>query len=393
MGDVSEYLKWRGDLGFDQDPLNEVDGLIFSILAYMDFSALFSKAEDRKSVVLNEIVEELEGACQKMREDDMPFLKDIPGFFTLAANTKRFGEVSVSRHVSQLDMEKAKQFSATVFSLNNKVHVAAFRGTDDSVAGWKEDMEMGYKSAVPAQQEGKVYLKEAMEEMEGVFYPVGHSKGGNLAIYAAACLPEEKKDFIGKIYNYDGPGFHLAFIQSDEYKSILDRVVTVLPESSVVGVLLEQKGRYKVIRCATDLALMQHNPFLWMLEGNSFVEAGKLSKTSRDIGETIQSWIQKLSAEDQEAFVNALFSVLEKAGIQRFAQMSDDVFSSALEILKAYSKTDGETKQHIKKVVDMLWDQGGKTLKRNITAEIGAVMEKNKKLLTKNKEEKNGGRG
>ena len=175
MGSVMDYLLWRGDLEFDRDPVNEVDGLIFSILSYMDLEGAFAGKSKEEGIRLRDAINNLEDACRIMREEDLPFLKDIPDFLGAAAKTKRFGNIVLSHYEEQLDPQRTKQFSAITYTLKERLCVVAFRGTDDSLAGWKEDLEMGFKSEVPAQLEGKRYLTERVEELEGTFYVVGHS--------------------------------------------------------------------------------------------------------------------------------------------------------------------------------------------------------------------------
>lgn len=389
MGTIVDYLNWRGDLTFSQDPFNEVDGLVLAILSYMDFTPVFAQISDPKERTLLQGTPLLHAVGEQMKESELPFLKDIPDFFKNAAATKRFGTLLLKEYVHQLDPEITKQFSATIFTGGPNVQVVAFRGTDDSVAGWKEDLEMSFKSHVPAQIEGRRYLTQQIVQLKGPVHLVGHSKGGNIAIYAAATLPKDAKGNIKTIYNYDGPGFHQEFVDSAQYKSVVRRVETILPESSVVGVLLEQKTRYKAVRCGTGLALMQHNPFLWNVLGKSFEQADSLSKKSKGIQSTIQTWLRQLTTEEQKSFIDALFSVLEEAGIQRFSDATKDAFASAQGILKAYGKLDDEKKEHVKKVLDILWEEGGKTLTLQWATDLGVFIEKNRrKLIGKNPQKK-----
>lgn len=388
MGSLLDYLSWRGDLTFSQDPFNEVDGLVLAILAYMDFTPVFTQISDPVERTLSRGSSFLKSIGEQMKQDDLPFLKDVPEFLERAARTNRFGSIALKEYIHQLDPEKTKQFSATIFSAEPSIHVVSFRGTDDSVAGWKEDLEMSFKSHVPAQIEGRRFLTEQIPSLDGEVYLVGHSKGGNIAIYAAATLPVERKKPIKTIYNYDGPGFHEEFVESSHYRSIVDRVETILPESSVVGVLMEQKTRYRAVNCATGLALMQHNPFLWNVLGNTFEAAGSLSKKSKGIQSTVQTWLRQLTPDEQKTFIDALFSVLDEAGIRRFSDVTKDAFSSAQGILKAYGKLDDEKKEHMKKVLDMLWDEGGKTLTLQLATDLGVFIEKNRRKLIRRNEKK-----
>ncbi|MBF7095563.1 DUF2974 domain-containing protein [Alkalibacter mobilis] len=375
MNNISEYIKWRGDLTFAQDPLNEIDGLVFSIIAYSDFKYIVSGVND--TITLREAADRFFDEKDISHLKEVPFLKDIPEFLYLVSRCNRFKDLLLSNYVEETDMEETVQFCAVTFTLPDGSHFIAFRGTDDSLVGWKEDLNMSFLEEVPAQAEGVVYTDEIMEQLRGDFVVGGHSKGGNIAVYSAIRCNETIKDRIKKIYNYDGPGFHETVIQSSEYKKAVEKVLTYLPESSIVGLMLEQKAKYKVVK-SSGLALMQHDPFIWKVEGKTFLYGKELSKKSKDINDTIKAWLKHLNQEERAGFVDALFSILEETGVSTIGEMNKEKFSVAFGMIKAYTNLESNAKEHLKTVMDILIEESQRTFKNSIGADIQSFFRKDK---------------
>ena len=40
MSNILEYIKWRGDLSFKQDEINEIDIIIFARVSYLPFKSI-----------------------------------------------------------------------------------------------------------------------------------------------------------------------------------------------------------------------------------------------------------------------------------------------------------------------------------------------------------------
>lgn len=263
MQTIFDYLDWRGDLTFQKDPFNEVDNLVLSVLSYMEFEGVVPGEGVRGGISLAEAAEHFKAP----KEDPEPvynkeFYNNLPKLLLGCAQTERFKDLQLSHYVNEVDFEKTKQFSALVFSQNWRTHFIAFSGTGETLAGWKEDLQMSFKSAVPAQKQAATYTKKAMSDMPGRFMLGGHSKGGNLAVFAAANLPKHMQRRLTAIYNNDGPGFQSKVINSTGYQNIVEKVNTYLPKSSVVGMILEHSGDYKVVG-SFETGIMQHDAFSW----------------------------------------------------------------------------------------------------------------------------------
>jgi hypothetical protein len=371
-----DYLKWRGDLSFSQDPFNEIDNLILSILCYNDFAGIVPSVGQAESITLC-------GAAKIFKETkdtsgiiELPFLKEIPNLLEQTSKTKRYKNIELSNYINIVDIENTKQFSALVFKVED-LHIIAFRGTDDSLIGWKEDLQMSFLDIVQSQREAVVYSERVMEVIDSKFILVGHSKGGNLALYAASFIDEKYSPSICKIYNNDGPGFQPRIINSEEYKSILPKVKTFLPESSVIGMFLEQGGEYEIVK-SSGLAIMQHNPFSWELEGKEYIRKEELTKESLNINKTIRAWITQLTKEEKSDFVDALSEILQKSGATTIADLNNEKLIMAEAMIKAYGKMNKDTKEHLKDTIDLLFKEGKKVFKESISSDIEAFRSKYK---------------
>lgn len=266
MQTIFDYLEWRGDLSFARDRFNEVDNLILSVLAYSEFDGIVDPQESgRDSISLLKAAEQFGAKMDRPSSvDHNRFFKQIPNFLSKAAQTTRFGEIQLSSYENQVNFEQSKQFSAVVFSLNSEQHFIAFRGTDDTLIGWQEDLLMSFMEEVPAQKQAVIYMNRIFSNLAGNFYLGGHSKGGNVAVYAATHATETNQKRITGIYNNDGPGFRANILKNEGYQNILNKISTIIPKSSIVGMLLEHKGEYKVVG-SSEPGIMQHNPFTWEL--------------------------------------------------------------------------------------------------------------------------------
>jgi hypothetical protein len=311
-----DYLEWRGDLTFERDAFNEVDNLVLACLSYIAFDGIATAP-----VTLEQAAEQLKAPELLARK--IPFFESYLELLCRAASSARYRGVLVSRHVNAVDHEKPNQFSATVFTYMRAAHYIAFRGTDDNLAGWKEDFLMGFKEAVRAQAQAARYAAAVARELKGSLILGGHSKGGNLAVFAAAKAPERLLKRIKAVYNNDGPGFQPSLIESEGYLSIAGRVVTIIPQSSVVGMMLEHGDNYKII-ASSERSILSHNPLTWEVIGTSFVHKTTLTKQSRQFSEALRSWLATLTLEQREQFVEALFDIITASGARTLADLSKE---------------------------------------------------------------------
>lgn len=311
MADMFEYLRWRGDLTFTQDPPNAVDALIFSSLAYLHFGDSVSP-EPKDPITLREAAAEffsMPDPSERIRvKNDLKLLE-------AAAETARFGESQILFYRDTLIPEKETQFAAVTFLLDDRSAFLAFRGTDFSLTGWKEDFNMSFQDEVPAQ---RLALEYAEEFAAAYLMPMrlgGHSKGGNLAVYAASkCNPILQRRIL-TVYNNDGPGFRENMMKDYGYLAIVPRIHTYIPQSSVIGMLLEHEEPYIIIR-SRSVGLLQHESYSWDIMGKDFISMEKISSDSRFLDKTIKTWLADISLEERNEIVDAIFDLLGTGNVE-----------------------------------------------------------------------------
>ena len=309
---VVDYLRWRGDLTFEQDPFNEVDNLLLCVVSYINFSRILELRSKLPSEAML-----LKDVCEQLTEEDeqrgLSSHAYIP-VMRLMASVRRFAQVRMFGYESVHDEEREMQFDAVSFLLPDHTVFAAFMGTDRSLVGWKEDFNMSFLDAVPAQERAAAYAAEIASACSGYGLRLGgHSKGGNLAAWAASHLPEELQRRIVATYNNDGPGFSHDLLETDGYRRVADRMITLIPESSIIGVLLEHAENYEIID-SSNRSVMQHEPLSWNVLGNHFVHQERRSPLGKLSDGVLREWLHSMTPTERETFIEALFDVLSKGG-------------------------------------------------------------------------------
>ncbi|MDD5833505.1 MAG: DUF2974 domain-containing protein [Clostridiales bacterium] len=326
MADLFDYLKWRGDLLLSQADFGPVDNLILASLIYVPFENVLDTDSD-EAVSIAEAARRYAGLDEDGRgpvrsEKDEELLM-------AAAGTPRFAELKLTFYRNEIDTAAEMQFCAAAVLLNEETAYVAYRGTDTSIVGWREDFNMSFMDSVPAQRAALKYLVEFGRGFKGRIMTGGHSKGGNLAVYAAAMCPEELKQRITAVYNNDGPGFSEAVTGSDGYKEMLPMIRTYLPESSIVGMLLEHDEPYNVVK-SRQIGILQHDPYSWEVMAGDFVRAEGLSRHSLRTDRTLKRWLSGLSLEERELITDTFFDILNAGEMNRTEDMikPDKIFAA-----------------------------------------------------------------
>ena len=306
MANFIDYLNWRGDITFDQSAFNVVDALILCELAYYNFEGLVPSDFEEKPVLLKDVCVEsvLDPLPNYCTEEDLilcSLIKDCP----------RFADIRTSGYVNIVNEAANMQFSAITFFLGKSLSFVAFRGTDDSLIGWKENMDLAYYDVVPAQKEAVSYLKEATKHCHGKILVGGHSKGGNLAVYGAAFSGKRINKRIESIYNFDGPGFNDHVIQDERFLEIAERTHTFVPQDSIVGLLLKHKENYAVIHSNASNGLSQHRLFTWQVTKNNLVREEKITKAGENYRENISEWIDSMTYEEKQRLIAVVYDLVD----------------------------------------------------------------------------------
>ena len=354
MGGIEDYIKWRGDLTFEQSAFNEVDNLVLSQIAYVDFKHIIAAAGSIEKVTLRPAAHDFfdlndEEELQKVTS----FIREAPFFMRIAAESRRFGDIVLSDYADVTDDHEEKQFAAFCAELPDDTYYIAFRGTDDTIIGWKEDFNMGVMMPVPSQLEAVEYVNTVMRWKRGKLRLGGHSKGGNLAIYAAVFAKPSIQRKVVKVYNNDGPGFTKEMIESEAYRKMLPQIQTIVPQHSIVGMLLWQEEEYLVV-CSSQTGIMQHDAMSWQVEGKCFVTCPSLSANSKNFHEAITSWLEGLSAKEREKFVDTLFELITASGAKTLSDINADILRSANATIKMFGTLDAGTKGLLLKILKAL---------------------------------------
>lgn len=320
MSNLTDYLDWRGDLSFDDAPMNEVDALVFAWLAYYEFEKLEAEIAGR---TLREIAALHEARFGEFRK---PRLRDAPGtpipsaiwMLHCASQTRRFGTLCLPDFYAQ--NEAGVQFGAVTFRIPGR-RVVAFRGTDSSLTGWREDFELSFSEEVSAQRLALDYLNRTGGEEPLVL--CGHSKGGNIAVYAAVNTSSAQRARVEKIWNFDGPGFCYPIQNREGYREITDRMEKIVPESSIIGMLLTDRSEPFRIVDSKMRGVFQHNGMFWQILGTRFVEVDRRSASSVLIDDTLARWIDDMPLEERKKFIEVIFTVIESTGIRDFSELDD----------------------------------------------------------------------
>lgn len=310
MANILDYIKWRGDLSFAQDPPNAVDALVFSSLSYVCYGGRV-EAEPHTPITLRNAAEEfftLEDAEKRVRvQNDLDLLR-------LAADSVRFGFSKIYLYRDTLIPEQETQFAAMTFLLDDGSAFVAFRGTDYTLVGWKEDFNMTFQQTVPAQRLAQQYVREVAQEYMAPLRIAGHSKGGNLAVFAAARSNPMIQERMLEVYNNDGPGFTEYLMGDPGYIAMVPRIKTYIPQSSVIGMLLEHEEPFTVIRSKT-VGLLQHDPYSWEVLGREFIPVSETTVDARFLDATIKHWFAKMTNQERNQLVDVMYALLSTGGV------------------------------------------------------------------------------
>ena len=310
MADLFDYLHWRGDLPFSQVPPGPVDALIFSALSYITFAGSPAERPDFP-ISLRDAAEEffqLSDTRERCRiRTDLRLLEE-------ASLTRRFGETFLWQYQDILIPEEDTQFAVMTFLLDSNCGSVAFRGTDYSLTGWKEDFNMSFQESIPAQRLAQRYVDDLSARYPMPLYIAGHSKGGNLAVYSAVKSEKRLRDRILAIYSHDGPGFTDYVMEDPAYLELVPRITTIIPQSSVIGMLLEHREPYTVIK-SKQIGLLQHDFYSWTLDGPAFIPMEEVTENSKFLDQTIKNWVSGMDNQDRNELVDTVFDLLNSGNV------------------------------------------------------------------------------
>ena len=356
MSNILDYLDWRGDLKIDRRaPFCEVDNLILTQLSFVDLVGIADGDHLRHSVTLREAAARYL-ANPAAHADRLGVLipNEVSTLLEAAAASVRFGNMRLLRFENTIDETLQTQFAALCIVVGDGSFYVSFRGTDDTLVGWKENFNMGFMDSVPAQLLAARYTEAAARAIRGKIRIGGHSKGGNLSLYAASHLPRRLQKRVIAVYNNDGPGFGTSSTETEGFAAIAPRVLTVVPQSSVVGLLLEHGKVDKIVKSTGD-GVWQHDPYTWEVLGDHFVLADALTPESLRLEKTLKAWVADMTVEQRRDMVEAVYRVFTANN----AKTLTDIASDKLDFLLSLGKMDAKTR-------DIIFSTGKLLLKESL---------------------------
>lgn len=355
MANLIDYVKWRGDIPFFVDKFNDIDALLLSQITYLNFDNLIEE-NFQKKITLKKLCEIF------LKEKNFKARKDVGALinqktfelFQLAAFSKRFENVFVTGFVNKIEQKSQEQFSACTFLITKtkKNPVVVFRGTDDTLIGWKEDFNMGFSKEVAAQKDSVEYINNVAKNFRGKIIIAGHSKGGNLAAYSGMFSNVLKKKKLEKIYNFDGPGFTSKICALNEYKSICNFTKSFYPEKSIVGMLFEHFPNFYILESSRE-GIFQHDGLSWQLEKNQFLQKKTLDKNSIQFNKSFNDWFNKLQPEKIQNVVDSIFKVLELTGAKTNSELILIIRENPHKLISLLTKVDKTVRVEVTEMIKL----------------------------------------
>ncbi len=333
---------------FEELPFHEVDSLILSWLSYIRWPIPETDNMEESYPIWKMFRAEYFAEMFSNIKDK----ESTKQLLTAVVASPRYRNIRIWAYESKTDLEKEMQYAAVTFILSEKQVYVAYRGTDSTFVGWKEDLNMAFQCPVPSQELAAEYLTKICKNTSANLLVGGHSKGGNVAIYAAA----HNTDYLNrieKIYSHDGPGFLKETIESPNFLLIKDKIAKTVPQSSIIGMLLEQHENYQIVQ-SNEKSFWQHNPFTWCIEDGKFCPVEEFTKDAVFINNAVHSWLADISREERERFIDLIYELSENVEVDNFLDFGKDLQSNIPKIMDYFKDYDKETKNFMLQLLQSL---------------------------------------
>lgn len=370
MANILDYLDWRGDLTFDQSPFNEVDNLLLSQLVYVDLEGIVPGPESREKIQIAEVSRIFFATHDEQKIlEKVSMTKTAMYVLKKMAESERYKDAMLGGYVNDISIEEQSQFAVVCVYLGDRSLFVAFSGTDDTIVGWRENFNMGYLLATPGQRKAVDYLNSMVGIGQWRVRVGGHSKGGNLAVYASVhCRPIIRHKIIS-VYSNDGPGFSREMVDSEDYQEMIPKIHTIIPESSIVGLLLEHEEEVQVVK-SSNTGAGQHDAMSWEVLGTHFVYADKVAERSLFIDETMKTWLLELDACQREEIVSAVFEMLEELNIHTVDDFTHLKFNDLQEANKFRKNLPAGTQELLNHAMKLLFKTGKNAVSEYVREKI-----------------------
>lgn len=342
MANIFDYIKNCGGSTFDEMEFNHIDGLILARFSYIPFDEIVSPSFC-ETICVSEAVDRF---LKLPMPEKKVFLKEDIAFIKSLAQSRRFSSLGLFGYRNKVSITENKQFAVITIKLNKQLSYVSFRGTDNTFVGFKEDCDLCFDAPIPSQDEALKYFRKFEKEKSRKFILGGHSKGGNIAVYAASFCSKELQERVVSIYNIDGPGFTKSLLNKEGYQRICSKIYTFVPQSSLVGKLFERNESEIVIH-STYWWLLQHDIYSWEIDGSNFVHMESTTHFSRIMGCAIKQWLEQMDAEQKKKFIDFVFGAIESANVTTVDEFVENKLKNTISVLKSVSKTDKELRRDV----------------------------------------------
>lgn len=351
MDNIISYAEKYLDT-MNKQPFNVVDSLILSQLSYIHLTSFINNTNNITEDI--KIKDLLKAEFFNNMFTNVPEPDKTKSLLFYAAANPRFRDIKINYYISKNNKFNESQFSAVTYILSPDSAYIAFRGTDYSINGWKEDFNMSFTYPVPCQQEGVEYLNYVAKLIPHNIYVGGHSKGGNISIYSSMYCNKLIKPRIKNVYSHDGPGFNETILTSIEYDEVKDKIIKLLPSSSIVGMIFENDNNFRVVKTNKTLGILQHDPFSWEILNNNFNFLDTLSFMADFRSTSINQWLNSISVEKRKIFINTLFEAIDSTKCTTFTELVENWKDNLPIILDSLKNIDLEIRNTIITVIKNL---------------------------------------
>ena len=359
MSNIFNYISKYGNKTFAEKEFNEVDAAILSQVLYVDFVSVLdnSGVESTLGDALDKFLK-----TKDLRKFARAWVinKDVIRLCKNLKTSLRFRNILVKNYVYILTQEE--QFGALTFILPDKTKIIVYEGTDHNLVGWEEDFAMFYKYPVPSQIDSIKYLKNNVSIFDKKVILLGHSKGGHLAMNAAAFSPWYIRLKINKVYNFDGPGFRLKEINSRKYKMMERKLEYIVPHYSFFGMLLRHNKNAKVIK-SSHKGFMAHAVFTWEVRNDRFISE-PLSTLSKNLSRSTIMWLELHDDKSREHIVRDVFDYIKGAKVSYITDIAK--IKNIITLLRNMDELDDDTRLWLKHFVKYNVDYHFNNRKDNI---------------------------
>lgn len=351
MKNILDYIQEIQEFSFNEKVLSDLDILALTEMCYLPFRTMISSSFDLdEGIPISQIGAWIPKFKQIRQETHnwMMISDERLRLVELLAQAPRYQPLILFAHLDDLDISMQKQFAAFSIQLSEKELLIIFRGTDETLIGWKEDFHMTFMPVIPAQKEALTYLQKALQHFshDTVYYLAGHSKGGNLALFAASYLEPSLQTQLKTIYCFDAPGLHYTHRKQAGFEQILPKVKSFIPQNAIVGLLFDNPIPHQIVK-SSGFIWKQHNTFTWNIKQNHFESFPYVTNFSQQSHEAFNQWINSLKEEELQQFSDTLYDILSHCGIQTLNDIRSDFFKTSQTLLEKSKEIDTKKREMI----------------------------------------------